>query len=889
MTFADGRGAMPDAGAAQATLTHIASLAPQDALAALGSSLAGLHDREVERRLKRYGHNVAVHEKRHGFLRSLWDRIWNPIGVLLLLLAGISWVMEDIKAAVMIGLMVVLSALLSAIQEWRSGNAAEKLRAMVHTTATVLRLRRHRPEQHVSRGHPATHPAEAQHEPREIPIDRLVPGDVIHLSAGDMVPADVRILSARDLFVNQSALTGESLPVEKFAHAATGKDALGLANLCFMGTNILSGSAAAVVVNTGRASYFGALAANLTAQRTPTSFDTGVNRFVWLMIRFMLVMAPLVFLINGVTKGDWLEAFLFAVAVAVGLTPEMLPMVITINLAKGALAMSRKKVIVKRLNSIQNFGAMDVLCTDKTGTLTQDRIILKRHVDIHGTDSDHVLELAYMNSYYQSGLRNLLDVTVLKHSGLHANLRLGTDYRKVDEIPFDFTRRRMSVVVEKTGQGHLLICKGAVEEVFGVSRFYEEAGGDIKPIDAGHLEMLRKVTRELNEDGFRVIAIACKWIEATQSVFGVRDESDLILAGYIAFLDPPKDSAGAAIAALRQYGVAVKILTGDNEIITRKVCRDVGIEAGTVVLGTDIDVMNDTELATAAEEATIFAKLAPMQKERVVKALQSRNHVVGFLGDGINDGPALKASDVGVSVDGAVDIARESADIILLEKNLLILKEGVTEGRRVFGNISKYIRMSASSNFGNMFSMLGGSAFLPFLPMAPVQVLLNNLLYDFSQTAIATDTVDDDSLVRPRKWDIGNIARYMLIIGPVSSLFDYATFFALLYVFGAWDNAALFHTGWFVESLLSQTLIVHVIRTGKVPFLQSRASYPLLTMTIVICLIGAWLPYSHFAPAFGFVPLPLAYWAFLSVILASYLTLTQIVKLWLMRRHGIDF
>ena len=874
------------AGHVSARLFDIAFLEAGEALDRLESSPEGLRESEAGERLKKFGPNAVTHEARRSTALQLLEHFTNPLNLLLLTLAGISFAMGDLEAAVIISIMVGISVFLSFLQEYRSGNAAEKLRAMVSTTATVLRRGKGVPPETAER--PGVVLAPRGQEKREIPIEKLVPGDVVHLSAGDMIPADVRILSAKDLFVNQSSLTGEALPVEKFAAAdASGaKNPLELANTCFMGTNVVSGAATAVVVLTGGATYFGSLAGSIAGPRVLTGFDKGVNRFTWLMIRFMLVMVPLVFLINGLTKGNWLEAFLFAMAVAVGLTPEMLPMIVTINLAKGAIAMSRKKVIVKRLNAIQNFGAMDVLCTDKTGTLTQDKIILERHVDIYGNESDDVLEYAFLNSFYQSGLKNLLDVAVLQHMDLREELRVESEYRMVDEIPFDFTRRRMSVVVEH-GDRHILICKGAVEEVFSVCR-QGEADGAAFDLDEAHLTRLQDVTRELNEDGFRVIAIAYKEIPPEQAVYSVKDESDLILLGYIAFLDPPKDSAAAAISALGKYGVRVKILTGDNEVITRKVCREVGLHIDRVVLGGEIDAMSDEALAEVAEHATVFAKLMPAQKARMVAALHRRGHVVGFLGDGINDGPALKAADVGISVDNAVDVAKESADIILLEKSLLVLQEGVAEGRRVFGNIVKYIKMGASSGFGNTLSVVGASAFLPFLPMAPVQVLLNNLFYDFSQTSIATDNVDAEYLKTPRQWDIGNIARFVLFIGPLSSIFDYATYFTLLWGFDAWNNAALFQTGWFVESLLSQTLIVHIIRTGRLPFVESRASLPLMLTGIAICGIGAWLPFSPFAASFGFVPLPAKYWFALAAILACYLTLTQAVKSFLIRRFGLD-
>jgi len=572
--------------------------------------------------------------------------------------------------------------------------------------------------------------------------------------------------------------------------------------------------------------------------------------------------------------------------VAVGLTPEMLPMIVTVNLAKGAIAMSRKKVIVKRLNAIQNFGAMDVLCTDKTGTLTQDRIILKRHLDIYGEDSDRVLEYAYLNSHFQSGLKNLLDVAVLEHHELASTLRPDHQFTKIDEIPFDFNRRRLSVLVRRDDGRHLLICKGAVEELFSISTHYETEN-ECGRLDPSHLETAKRETAELNADGFRVVAVAYKEMPPEQIAYTVADESDLTLLGYIAFLDPPKDSAAEAIADLAKAGVSVKILTGDNEIITRKICKDVGLKVDRVVLGSEIDHMSDDALSELAPTVVVFAKLSPPQKAKVIEALHRKGHVVGYLGDGINDGPALKVADVGISVDTAVDIAKETADIILLEKNLLVLDEGVIEGRRIFANITKYIKMGASSNFGNMFSVLGASIFLPFLPMAPIQVLTNNLLYDFSQTTIQTDNVDEEYLASPRKWDISNIFKFMIFIGPISSIFDYATYGMMLYVFNAWSNPSLFQTGWFVESLLTQTLIIHIIRTARIPFLESRASNALITTTIIICVIGIALPYTWVGSVLGFTPLPALYWPLVTAMLLTYAILTHVVKVWFIRRWGL--
>ncbi|OZB32280.1 MAG: magnesium-translocating P-type ATPase [Ferrovum sp. 34-44-207] len=864
----------------QSLLSEVASSDGDIALRRLNSSMEGLLDREVEERLAQYGPNAIIHEKHQGPLKQLLSYFKNPLNILLLILAAISFYLGDKEASLIIVIMVAVSIVLTFVQEYRSSNAAERLRAMVSTTATVLRKdRRSGVPDEVNR-YFNIHLSPSGPQRREVPLDTLVPGDIIQLSAGDMIPADVRLLTAKDLFVNQSSLTGEALPVEKFASTeqVAGKDPLQFNNICFMGTNVVSGTATAVIALTGSHTYFGSLAQMVGGVRQLTSFDRGINQFTWLMIRFIMIMTPLVFVINGVTKGDWMEAFLFSVAVAVGLTPEMLPMIVTVNLGKGALAMSRKKVIVKRLNSIQNFGAMDVLCTDKTGTLTQDKIILEKHVDIYGQENEDVLEYAYLNSFHQSGLKNLLDVAVLEYASLNEQLRTGANYRKVDEIPFDFQRRRMSVVVEGKGR-HLLICKGAVEEIFSCCSEAEVNGQRI-PLGHEDLTKLLEVTRELNEDGFRVIAIGYKETPATPQTYSVKDEAGLILVGYIAFLDPPKDSAREAIAALNRHGVAVKILTGDNDVVTRKVCREVGLQVDRIVLGSDLEKMTDEELAEAAETVSVFAKLSPAQKARVIKALHMRDHVVGFMGDGINDGPALKAADVGISVDTAVDIAKESADIILLEKSLMVLEEGVIEGRRVFGNIVKYIKMGASSNFGNMFSVLGASAWLPFLPMQAIQVLTNNLLYDFSQTAIPTDNVDDEYIAKPRRWDIANITRFMVMVGPISSIFDYVTFAIMYYVFKANTvaGAPLFQTGWFVESLLSQTLIIHIIRTGL----------PMFITSLLICTVGVWLPYSPFAHALGFTALPIAYWGYIIPILLGYLILAHLMKTWVIRRYGLN-
>jgi P-type Mg2+ transporter len=855
-------------------LATVSRLGATPCIQRLGSSPDGLSADEAAERLKRYGLNLITRERKPTIAQELWSRAKNPLNALLLTLAGVSYFLGDIRAAIVIAAMVVLAITTAFVQEHRSNEAAAQLRAMVKTTAAVRRR--------------AIGAAPDSDGFAELPIEMLVPGDVVRLSAGDMIPADLRLIDTKDLFVNQSALTGEAMPAEKFSHPCdqTCAEPFDLPNMCFMGANVVSGYATGVIVRTGGATFFGKLADQIAGRRVPTAFDQGINRFTWLMIRFIIVMVPAVFLINGVTKGDWLQALLFAVAVAVGLTPEMLPMIVTVNLAKGAIAMARKKVIVKRLNSIQNFGAMDVLCTDKTGTLTQDRIILKRHLDIRGEESERVLQYAYLNSHFQSGLKNLLDVAVLQHVDIHKILGIDQDFVKIDEIPFDFARRRLSVVVAHGPDKHVLICKGAVEEIFAVCTRYE-IDGTIGQLDDSHFATAEEETVALNTDGFRVVAVAYKIMDAPQAAYTVADENDLTLLGYIAFLDPPKDSAGAAIAALAKKGVNVKILTGDNEVITRKICREVHLNAGEIVLGAKIEQLREDELADLAERTTVFAKLNPAQKERIVRALHLNGHVVGFLGDGINDSPALKAADVGISVDTAVDIAKESADIILLEKSLMVLQEGVSEGRKIFGNITKYIKMGASSNFGNMFSVLGASLFLPFLPMAPIQVLTNNLLYDFSQTAIPTDNVDEDYLTSPRRWDIGNIFKFMVFIGPISSIFDYATYAMMLFVFDCWNDPSLFQTGWFVESLLTQTLIIHIIRTAKIPFIESRASPALIATTVVICVVGIALPFTWAGAALGFVPLPGLYWPLVAGMLLSYAILTHLVKARFVRRWGM--
>lgn len=833
----------------------------------MGFFREGLTTQEATKRLQQYGFNEIAKEKPLSALKRLWNHLKNPLVILLSVLGVVSWLTSDIRATIVIFVMVLLGIILRYFQEMRADKAAEKLKAMVSTHASVRR----------------------DNKDIEIPLKMLVPGDIIMLGAGDMVPADVRILSAKDLFVNQAALTGESLLVEKNdkeSHSEN-NNPLELLNTCFLGTNVISGSATALVIHTGDDTYFGNIAYNLAGERQPTSFDKGINRFTWLMIRFIFIMVPAVFLINGLSRHNWVEAFLFALAVAVGLTPEMLPMIISVNLSKGAIAMSRKKVIVKRLNSIQNFGAMDVLCTDKTGTITRGKIVLEQHLDVKGGESQKVLDFGYLNSFYHTGLKNIMDDAILDHEELETALKIKDTYKKIDEIPFDFVRKRMSVVVEdKTGL-NMLICKGAVENLLDLCT-QVEVGREMKVMKNEDREECLQLVHRLNSNGFRVLAIAYKYIPggSDEQVYKTADESDLVLLGYLSFFDPPKETASEALQRLEKLNIEVKILTGDNEAITAYICKKVGIKTEQVLLGPAIENMTEEQLKEAAGNYNVFARLVPTHKKRIIQALQKSGHVIGFMGDGINDAPALKAADIGISVDSAVDVAKESSDIILLETSLLVLEQGVAEGRRVFGNIIKYIEMAASSNFGNMFSVVGASAFLPFVPMLPIQILTNNLLYDFSQTTIPTDNVDKEWLIKPRKWAIGELQRFILFIGPISSIFDYITFFIMWFIFHAKNNEALFHTGWFVESLFTQTLIIHIIRTNKISFIQSRASWQLITSSIIIVFVGAWLTVSPLATTLGFVSLPPLYWSLLVLILFCYMILTQLMKSWLIRRYG---
>jgi P-type Mg2+ transporter len=877
------------AGAAKqpSPLAGLCDCAPDDALKQLDAVPSGLTPEQVEERLEKFGPNEVTHEKPPTWFVQLFYAFLTPFNGVLFAVSVVSLFSDVIFAApddrsfrtiIVLISMVLLSTLLRFWQEFRSNKAAEELKAMVSSTTAVLRAGMDRPQ--------------------EIPISTLVPGDVVYLSAGDMVPADVRLLTAKDLFVSQAMLTGESIPLEKhpvppkrISPATAPGTLLERETACFMGTNVVSGTATAVVAATGDATFFGAVAKDIVGARPLTSFDRGISKVSWMLVRFLMVMTPLVFLINGLSKGDWLESLLFAVSVAVGLTPEMLPMIVTTNLAKGAVVMARHKAIVKRLNAIQNFGAMDILCTDKTGTLTQNKIILERHLDVHGKEDLQVLEFAWLNSYFQTGLKNLLDVAVLDYAVQHDIVYKLQHFKKIDEIPFDFMRRRMSVVVRDGDGRNLMVCKGAIEEMLPLCVSADNNGavsGGVVPFTTEMRKEVRRVTRKLNQEGLRALAVAYRWLPPDDRTYTVEDEKEFVLAGYVAFLDPPKETARQAIAALREYGVAVKIITGDNEVVTRKICKEVGLPIEHALLGKDVEKLSDAKLQEAAELTTIFAKMSPLQKSRVIRALQKNGHTVGYLGDGINDAAALKDADVGISVDTAVDIAKESADIILLEKSLLVLEEAVIEGRKTFANIIKYIKMTASSNFGNVFSVLVASIFLPFLPMLPIQLLVQNLLYDISQVSIPWDDVDQDFLKVPRKWDAGGIARFMVFIGPISSIFDIVTFIVMWHVFAAntVEKQSLFQSGWFVVGLLTQTIIVHMIRTQHIPFIQSRAATPVILLTATIMAFGIYLPYSSVGAHLGLVPLPVAYFPWLAGILLSYCVLTQLMKRIYIRRFG---
>ncbi len=812
------------------------------------TSPSGLSEQEAQKRLDEYGFNEAARKKKRTLVIQFILKFFHPLVGLLVVIAAVTFYTGDVISGSIIGLMAIMSVVLGFFQEYRAGKEAERLSEMVRATATVYR----------------------NGKSKEIPIRQIVPGDIVDLFAGDMIPADIRIIQAKDLFINQAALTGESMPVEKTP---------GTNSVAFMGSSVVSGTALGVVIKTGLATEFGEISKRLASINQPTSFDKGINRFVWLMIRAMVLLVMVICAINYFTKGNFMEALLFSLAVAIGLTPEMLPMLVTINLSKGAIAMSKKEVIVKRLNSIQNFGAMDVLCTDKTGTLTLDRIVLEKYCDVVRKEDQGVLKLAYINSFYQTGLKNILDKAVLKYEKLVVK-----QYKKIDEMPFDFSRRIMSVVVDMEGK-HKIISKGAPEEILKRCKKYE-LDGDLEDLDQIVMTDLKEEYDSLSADGFRVLAVAYKDMDVNKDVYSRDDERDLILKGYIAFLDPPKPTARKTIEVLRKLGIELKVLTGDNDLVTKKICSEVGLDIKGLLTGDQLEKITDDQLKEIVKTTTVFARLSPLQKERVIHALHQNNHTVGYLGDGINDAPALKAADVGISVNNAVDIAKESADIILLQKNLMVLRDGVLEGRRVFGNIFKYIKMGASSNFGNMFSMTGASFLLPFLPMYPIQIILNNFLYDVSQVAIPSDDVDEEYLLKSRSWNVDYIKKFMIIFGPLSSIFDYLTFGVLLFIFHAKQD--MFATAWFLESMCTQLLVIHIIRTGKIPFIESWPSPFLIFTSIYIVSIALVLPYTPLGAYFKFIMPPASFFLFLILIVGFYLWSVQAAKVWFIKKYGYE-
>ena len=850
----------------------------------------GLTDALAERSRDEYGANILTNGKKDSAAKRLAEAFISPFTLVLLALAVISVFTDIVFASAgersyatvgIISAMVIISGTLRYVQETRSCNVAEKLTGMLHTTAC----------------------AERGGVKREIPIEEIAVGDLIHLSAGDMIPADLRILTAKDLFISQSALTGESEPVEKTACSGGARETLtDTENLALMGSNVVSGSATAVAVAVGNGTMLGNMAGSLNGEAPKTAFEKGVNSVSWVLIRFMLIMAPVVLFINGFTKGDWVQALLFAISVAVGLTPEMLPMIVTACLAKGAVVMSREKVIIKNLNSIQNLGSMDILCTDKTGTLTQDRVVLEYHLNVDGAEDERVLRHAFLNSYFQTGLKNLIDIAVIARQQELGTGDLTERYTKVDEIPFDFERRRMSVVVRDRAGKTQLVTKGAVEEMLKCCSF-AECGGSVLPLTDEVRSLVTSRSDAMNEQGMRVIAVAQKTNPAPAGEFSAADERDMVLIGFLAFLDPPKDTTKAAVQALTEYGVSVKILTGDNEKVTRAICSQVGLDAENMLLGSEIDALTDAQLGRLAAGVTVFAKLSPAQKARIVSVLRERGHSVGFMGDGINDAAAMRAADVGISVDTAVDIAKETAGVVLLEKDLMVLERGVVEGRKIYANMIKYIKITASSNFGNMLSVLASSAFLPFLPMASIHLILLNLIYDVSCTAMSWDNVDAEYLRSPRKWDAAGISRFMLRIGPTSSVFDIATFLLMYFVIcpaftggelytSLTDPASralyvsIFQTGWFVESMWSQALVIHMLRTPKLPFVQSRAAAPVTLLTLAGSCAVTVIPFTPLGSALGFTALPAAYFLWLTAIVAGYMLLATAVKKSYVRRYG---
>lgn len=856
-------------------LRRYGKLPLQEIFSKFDSSGNGITTEVAKKRLKEFGINEILYQKPKPWYIQFFRAFISPFNLVILSLATVDFFTDIIIAKgnnwetiIILGIMVALGGTLKFFQEYKSNIASQNLKTMIKTYATVER-----------NGEPLC----------EEEITKLVPGDVIHLAAGDIIPADVRFILTKDLFLGQSSLTGESEPVEKFhelKHEITDETiASDIENIGLLGTTIVSGSAIAIILSTGEDTYVGSMKEMFISSRVKTNFEKGVDDVSKLLIKFMIIMVPIVFLINTFFKGNLLESLLFSISIAVGLTPEMLPMIVTTNLAKGAYSLSKKRTIVKNLESIQNFGAMDILCTDKTGTITIDRIVVQKHLNIEGVEDLRVLKHAYLNSFFQTGLHNLMDRAIIDRGKIEGLENLHNMYLKIDEIPFDFNRRRMSVILEHSAEIQGIkklevITKGAVEEVLSICTFADINKETIELTE----EIKRKImltVEQLSKQGMRVVAVAQKKLKAEHhGNFKISDECDMSLMGYIAFLDPPKDDAKDAIETLAKNGIQVKILTGDNDLVTKKICFDVGLEIDNILLGNQMEKMDDEELLKIIEKTTIFAKLSPIQKSKIVRLLQQLGHTVGFMGDGINDSAALKQADIGISVDTAVAIARESADIILLDKNLSILEDGVVEGRRIFGNILKYIKMTSSSNFGNVFSVLIASAFLPFLPMLPIQLLIQNLFYDFSQISIPWDKMDKEYLEKPKQWMANDLKRFMLCIGPLSSVFDILTFLLMWHIFKANtpNMQSLFHSGWFIEGLLTQTLIVHMIRTEKIPFIQSRASISVVFLTCTVIVLGIITPYSSFGTMIGFVPLPLPYFGWLLLILSGYFLLTLFVK-----------
>lgn len=879
---------------------QFSQLSKEEVIQQLDGSMYGLKKEEVEDRLKKYGKNVFSH-KRFVWYKKLMHNIFNPFIIVLMIIVIYNFISYsiidtntdknvDLYSAIIVLVMIILSVFISYFQDYRSYKSSEKLRQLIETTASVFRFSNKNKKIDFNALNSVANFT------KEVLIENLVPGDIIFLSSGDMIPADVRILVSTDLFINQSALTGETFPVEK--HAINTKDdnkkssILELENICFMGTSIVSGGAIAIVIASGVNTYFGSIASAVTSKRPVTSFSKGIKKVTYILIGFMCVMVPLIFIVNVITKNNILTALIFSISVAVGITPEMLPMIVSANLAKGAIRLSHKKVIVKNLTSIQSFGAMDVLCTDKTGTLTEDRIELVKHLEPEGVESNKVLEMAYLNSSLQSGLKNNIDKTIVQHIKAHHNKIVEMPYRKIDEIPFDFIRRRMSIVVSKDKINNTLICKGAVEEILKICTKVE-IGGKVIDLTDKIKENVLKLSTELNNDGLRVIAIGYQDFASDKTIFKIEDESNLVLLGYIGFLDVPKPSAIKAITTLNQHGIDVKILTGDNEIVTKAICKKVGLEPGIPLLGSDIEDMDDQHLQALVNKTTIFAKMDPLQKSRIIDILKLNGHTVGFLGDGINDAVALYHADVGISVNSATDIAKEASDIILLEKDLDVLEQGVISGRNTFGNILKYIKITISSNFGNSLSILIASIWLPFLPMMAIQILLQNLLYDISQLAIPWDRVDEDFIKKPQKWNAKSILPFAFWNGPLSSIFDITTFLFLgygLHIFANFTNVdpnsaagiyqqSLFHTGWFILGVTSQTLIVQLLRTSKVPFIQSMPSHQLFLTTIIITIIGISIPYTQLGVTIGLTPIPLIFYAYLTGVVIVYFIASQLLKM----------